>query len=527
MSYTLILDAGSASPVNLVVQSAGEGAPVEIGTVSQSANGADRSSVRGVKRNFGSLTSFVDTATKDSILSILKSGRQLPCSGDLLGNLQTQCTVRYTGATMIAGLVDFWTVGLALNEVQPNVTLLRYAPGDTITGEAFTRSTVAYQTNVSGIYVSKAIDTKRDGHYIGGVVSTLLEGARTNSCLQSNVLTTTWTLSGAGTRTQDAVGLDGTANSATTIADTSAAAQTTVNQTITVPVDSNKHCASFYFKKDSDTTRFPACMLQISGGTTVRRSAHLNTQTGAIADDNPAGTGSSRVVDDELWWIVELTVTNNSTAGNTSLLARVYPAAGTVLGTGDVAATGSCIVGQVQVELNSPSYSSPIFTTTAAVARGSDSESLPHTTPPQEMTVYAKFVEQGTIGIANARVFQISDAAGTSPYFTCYSTGTAYRARHTSGGVDQLSTLAVAPAIGDTVELCFRLFGDGSIDITQSIDGAASTSGAQSSALPFASAWSGLLAWLNSVGTSAVGFTALQQFKVIAGSRSLDEIRNA
>jgi len=189
VSSTLILNAGTASPVNLVVTGAGENAPTEIGLVTPSFNGADRSSVRAVKRNFGTLTTYLSTADKDAVINLLKNGRQLPCSGELLGDIQTQCTMRYTGARMVPGLVPtLWEVGLTGNEVQPNNILLRYSPGDTITGESFTRSTVAYQLNNAGNLASVAINVKRDGHYVttSSPRSILLEDTRTNWLIWAN-----------------------------------------------------------------------------------------------------------------------------------------------------------------------------------------------------------------------------------------------------------------------------------------------------------------------------------------------------
>jgi hypothetical protein len=75
--------------------------------------------------------------------------------------------------------------------------LLWYAPGDTIAGETFTRSTVAQYRNANGEIVTAGINVKRDNHYINLVRSLLLEDTRTNICLQSQVLGTTWAPSAA------------------------------------------------------------------------------------------------------------------------------------------------------------------------------------------------------------------------------------------------------------------------------------------------------------------------------------------
>ena len=211
-------------------------------------------------------------------------------------------------------------------------------------------------------------------------------GVRNNSVRWSRDLTNAaWTQTGnPSTLAQNAVGLDGTANSATTLTDADAAAFCGRQQSVTVPVDSNTHAMAFWIGKDTNQTRFPLIQTQIAGGTAVTRGVWLNTQTGAMVGANIVGTGTARVVDGGLWWIVEITLTNNSTALNTTLTYQIFEARGTVIGTDNVAATGSCVVGQVQVELNSPFYSSPIFTTTAAVTAPAERVPLsaPYVLPP-------------------------------------------------------------------------------------------------------------------------------------------------
>jgi hypothetical protein len=478
--------------------------------------------------NFGALTCYLVGTAKDALINKLKSGRQIPCSGDLLGNLQTQCTLRYTGARMVPEFADLWEVGLTGNEVQPNNILLKYAPGDTITGESVARSTTAYQTDASGIYVSKAINTKRDGHFVGWggaatVRTLLLEDARTNSILWSRDLTNAaWT--GAATPLLNAVGLDGSANSATTLTDNSAVAFQSKGEAIAVPNDSNSHAVAVWVKKDAVSARFVGIAVGLSGGTAVSRSLNLNTQTGAIGTYFASvGGGSHRVIDAGLWWIVEAVVVNNTT-GNVTLTVTVFPAVGTVFGTSDVAAQGSCIVGQIQIEKNASFCSSPIFTTTAAVTRGADGYNFPFTTPPQEMTAYAKFVELGTIVTTGARVFDITGNSDIDPRFLVESSGAVYGSFY-SNALGSSSFLASAPPLGNTVELLGRLFGDGSVDIIQSINGAASTASIQSVANPLVSAWAGQLCWLNGAAAANTGFIALQSLKIVAGMRSLAEMQ--
>lgn len=526
---TLTLNANTASPINLVCQRAGKGAPRLVGGVFPSGNGSNRSTVRGQAKVIPvQLTTFIDTATEALIQAAIMNGAQIPCSGDILGNVQTLCTIDNVVSNMVPGSSpQLWDMSFTVNEVNASTILAKYAPGDASTGETFTRSTTAYQLNAAGVYVSKAINTKRDGHFIGGVASLLLEGARTNSCLRSNDLSnaTSWTAAGTGTRVLNAAGLDGSANFATTLTDTDAAAIYTVFQTATIANDNAQHAIGVWITKDSTTSRFPAIEFSLINGTTVQRVIHFNTQTGAFTVTATAGTATVRVIDGGLWWIIECVLTNN-TSGNTLIRAGVDPAAATVFGTNNVAATGSCVVGNVHFELNSAFISSPIITTTVAVTRGADIYTLPFNYPPQEMSVYAKFVELGTGLLTLARLFGIEGGSG---FYLVYGTASGYVVSHfngvTSAG-DRNGSLAAV--LGNLTEFDAHLFSDGSTDITEAVNSVAGATSAQSSPIGLATSWGGgTLGLGSSPGGTNHGFAAIQSFKIVSGARTLAELRAA
>lgn len=520
---TLIVDAGTASPLSLTVQTAGENAPIEVGTVTPSFNMTDRSSVRGTKMTFGALTTYLSTVNKDALINKLKSGRQISCSGDLLGNIQKLCTLRYTGARMLPQFADLWEVGLTGNEVFASNILLRYSPGDTIAGETFTASTTRSYYNAAGVKVSAAINVKRDGHRINGVGSayTLLEDTRTNRCLQSENFGTTWGTS--GTPTRSAAANTGSGISLDLLGDDSAGAVEFYFQAITFVGDGVKALSIFVkkgtiiaasgsviklFDNTAAATRMAATVTFVGGAPSVAMTT--GTYLGFEGPLFGAGDGVYRL----------MFATTSVTAANNNEF-DVQPA-------GTLAEQGNIYAGGVQAE-DGAFCSSYIPTTAVAVTRGADSYSLPFTTPPQEMTVYAKFVEGGTASLADASLFYITNAAAAAPEFLCYVPAGKYRGQHHNGVAAVSSTPATGPALGDTEELALRLFGDGSTDITQSINGGASTSGAQSGALALATAWAGMLVWLNSAGTVGgfTGFTSLQSFKIVSGARSLAEMRAA
>ena len=68
---------------------------------------------------------------------------------------------------------------------QPNPILFRYSAGDSTAGATFSRTSTATYTDASGVIQTAASGVLRDGHYVGGVRTTLLEGSRTNHFLNS------------------------------------------------------------------------------------------------------------------------------------------------------------------------------------------------------------------------------------------------------------------------------------------------------------------------------------------------------
>jgi hypothetical protein len=478
----LTINVNTASPIDVTCRKAGRAAPRKVGGVFPSFNGAMRSSERGQAKVIPIITSYLTTAQQQAIDVAVANGVQIPCSGDILNGLQTLCWFDSVTSDIVPGTSpELWTMTFTMNEVNASTVLLKYAPGDTITGESFTRSTIGYYVDANGFVLSAAINTKRDGHYINGVRSLLLEDTRNNNVLwnrdQTNAAWTKVNMTTAHTST----GADAGPNSATRL--TATAGNATCLQALVL--GSQPRYQSAYVKR-------------ITGSGNIQ-----------MTQDNGA-----------TWTTIGITA--NWTRAEIPVQTLANPTVGFRIVT-----NGDAIdVDFVQNE-NGSFATSPIVVTTIAVTRAADSCSLPFTTPPQEMTVYAKFVEGGTQQTNTARLWQISNAANATPEFLCAQTLGYYTTYHITP-TQVSSTLAVPPAFGDTTEVMSRLFGDGSVDVTQSINSAAATSGAQSAADPLATAWSGLLVWLNQDGAGTLrGYTALQSFKIVAGARSLSEMRGA
>lgn len=180
-----------------------------------------------------------------------------------------------------------------------------------------------------------------------------------------------WSESGTSVAALDAVGLEGTENTASTLTDDNVAALESVADDITIPDDSNTDVARFFIFKDTDETRFPEFQLRLIDGTTREIALQVNTKTGASTARVSTGTTDSEVNDVGLWWEVLLEVVNN-TSGNLTAQVGLLPAISTTFGTLEVAATGSIIVGNVELHLNKTIVqvrgTTPIFTSGSTVS---------------------------------------------------------------------------------------------------------------------------------------------------------------
>jgi hypothetical protein len=178
----------------------------------------------------------------------------------------------------------------------------------------------------------------------------------------------------------------------------------------------------------------------------------------------------------------------------------VYPAA---------ASTGTVYAYLPQDE-NGIFATSPINGFSASRAADSCYWNFPPT--PQAMMGYARFVERGTILITGTRLLVICNAAGANPEFAAVlSSGGFYGAYQ--NGVS--SFLAIAPTVGDTVEIATLLQSGGNVQAIQSINGAAVTSGSLSGASALPGAWSDAKLWANSEGAVNPGATGLAEAKLV------------
>lgn len=264
---------------------------------------------------------------------------------------------------------------------------------------AFARASTATYTDVAGIIQTAQPNVLRNQHYVLGVLQPpLIEPVATNSALWPRDLSgASWSNSsgGTGTPNQNAVGLDGTANSATTISDTDATAFYDRTQTWAVPNDGNTHTVAVWIRKDANQARFPEISMALSGGTIQNNKVQLNTQTGVATLRAQTGAHFFSVTDLGLWWVLNVGVINNAT-GNTLLTLNVYPARTGVVGTTNVATTGSIVVGMVDLRFNSATVDSPIFGVGAGpFARAADVDQMLAATLTGYTRQIGSFLDEG------------------------------------------------------------------------------------------------------------------------------------
>jgi hypothetical protein len=230
----------------------------------------------------------------------------------------------------------------------------------------------------------------------------LLEPGATNKCTQSRNFGS-WSTVGAPTEAQDQSGIDGTSNTAWTLGDTSDSVFESEYFAITVTDDSTVHCASAFVEKSSDTSRFPAIGLVFVGGTQVNYRVHVNTSTGATLSEGTDAPTAYGIEDHGTYWRAWVPGANNS-SGNTTARIYLWPARGTVLGTGTATATGTAVFDAAQVELNTKYPTSFIPTAGSEVSRTTEAGGLTWTLPTGIFTGTKPFtvIALASLGAAEA-----------------------------------------------------------------------------------------------------------------------------
>ncbi len=145
---------------------------------------------------------------------------------------------------------------------------------------------------------------------------------------------------------------------------------------------------------------------------------------------------------------------------------------------------------------------------------------MPYTALPQASSGLIEFIERGTIADTGRGIFQIGNYINAGARFYIVSTGTGYSVVHNNGSASVASTLVAKPKSGDIVRLRWSLNANGSVQIWQSINGAAETAGSVSAANALAGSWTIPWIFMGSLGITNVtgGYMAFRQQVVLAGA---------
>lgn len=228
------------------------------------------------------------------------------------------------------------------------------------------------------------------------------------------------------------------------------------------------------------------------------------------------GTGSIAVAQ------TTATITGAGTASSGVNVTFTVTVAGTVTYT----VTGSPTLAQAENYAVASSY---IPTVGASVTRSADRYYFPFTAPPQESTFYAKFVNIGTTGTINQRLFELATlGTDADPRILVYANSVGSLSGFynvPSGGGNTSATPGFV--LGDTIEVRLPLSRTGVIRLGSSVNGGTETLAAASGALALPATWGVAPVFsLNCDGAGGQsGNAAFVALKVLSGTRTLAELR--
>ena len=143
---------------------------------------------------------------------------------------------------------------------------------------------------------------------------------------------------------------------------------------------------------------------------------------------------------------------------------------------------------------------------------------------PTSMTLYAEFIERGSLAAGGA-VLYVGNDGNTGARILIESTGTQYRVTYTDGTTTRTSTLAgTAPVTGQRVEIRATASVTGAVQIAQRINGGTETQGPLSTGLTFPSAWSDARVYVGSRGNASASSLLVLRAVIAHGTPTMAEL---
>jgi hypothetical protein len=379
---------------------------------------------------------------------------------------------------------------------------------------AYSRAGAATMAEQRGRWVRVPQGMPRVGKMWDGaawVSALLLEPERDNLALHAAALdNAAYTNVGSPVVTANAgLAPDGTMT-ADVIADTSAAETRGRRQAITVPNDNASYVAWIAVPKElAAVTSFVVLNARLTDGVaSIDRYVNLNVFTGAVG---VSVAGEAGVLNFGDHWVAWVRVTND-TSGKTSLLVSAYPAGSDSLAAGTaVAGIGTRAMGPLQVEAGL--FPTSYMPSGAAVgAREPEICSWTFPLPAAGFTQYTRWLERGTMAVANARYWHLGKSDNTAPrIFARHAASQFFTVQHDNGVTAVEATPNNALAFGDVAEGVTRLGTDGAVTAALTRNAGAEVVSGVSAALTVLPWSTPTLFCLNSTGTGgaagSAGFT--------------------
>jgi hypothetical protein len=286
-----------------------------------------------------------------------------------------------------------------------------------------TRSTTATYTDASGVIQTAAINTLRDGHYIGGFRTTLLEGARTNLLLRSEEFDNAyWDVSSVTAVTANAVTAPDNQTTADKITELAVSNNHFVRRAAIAVANAAVYTITVYAKAAERS------WFAIGDGTT---SCYFNVSTGALGT-NGGGVFTASSISAAGNGFYRCTATLTTTSASLAVYCHIK--------TSDAQTTYAGVVGNGLyiwgASLKAGSFAdSYIPTTSATVTRSADSYSETQNVASQALTQYDRYWDLATA----AWVDSVSAITSGSNYPTTPTSDRAYRYRVVAIGTRDVS----------------------------------------------------------------------------------------
>lgn len=394
--------------------------------------------------------------------------------------------------------------------------LFEYRPGwdtDILDGTHTRADATSCATYIDsdGVLRTVAANVLRDAHYVNGTRVVLTERGSTNILLRSEDFGTTWSAVGSPTRTAGAHTLSGV--SLDLIGDDDGAASEYYSQSPSFTGDGVKG-VSLFMKAGTSQPAGGSALVLGDNTAGANRLVAIITWTAAGVPSVSASTGTYigylALKDGVYRLLFQTTAVVAANSHDFSFRPCIV-----------AAQTGNVYAGGVQIE-NAIVPTSYIKTLGSQVTRTDDALSFAYAPVPQEMTLYIKGIELGTVQQTNLPGLVAIGGANDASVYVLASSGS-YVATHRRGS-DVTSSPSGTSSVLSTLELRIVLGSNGSITLGQSINGAAETVGTTSAANVLASAWFATTLYLNSRATLP-GLFGFEVVRIAEGTQTLDTMR--